>query len=317
MKTYEGLLDYLEDFRWFFIRSIAAVGIGMALCLIASNYIVALLRAPLDQALMFRAGDNPVLIMRLGTNDLWRLPANNPLAAAFLGTTNRTQVIDLVPVRRDGSLVFLMRPVSEQARVVPARRLDLKTFGPASIFMVAIQIGIYGGLALAFPLVVYFAGHFFFKVRGISAVRLLRSGVVMGAILFVAGMVFCYFILLPVGLRASIEFARWMGFDANEWRADSYISFVCRFMLALGVGFQLPVVILMLVKLGFVDHHGLKKFRAYWLVINLVLSAIATPTGDPVSMLLMALPLQLLYEISILIARRWHKREEDSAAAAI
>ena len=80
-------------------------------------------------------------------------------------------------------------------------------------------------------------------------------------------------------------------------------------MLGMGLCFQLPVVILVLVKIGLLDYQKLANFRTYMVVINLVAAAFITPSGDPFTMLLFAAPLQILYEISVLIAWMWARKE--------
>ena len=127
---------------------------------------------------------------------------------------------------------------------------------------------------------------------------------------FFAGLAFCYFLLLRVSLAGSVGFAKWMSFGADEWSATNYISFACKFMVAMGIGFQVPVVILLLVRIGILNHQKLSKFRAYWVVLNLAGSAMITPDGSPITMLLMAAPLWVLYEISVFIAWRWSKAAE-------
>jgi sec-independent protein translocase protein TatC len=91
---------------------------------------------------------------------------------------------------------------------------------------------------------------------------------------------------------------------------------MCKFMLGMGVGFELPVVILTLVKIGLLDYGKLAGFRSYAIVGNLVIAAFATPSADPITMFLMALPLQFLYEVSTLIAWYWQWREHKRPAPA-
>jgi sec-independent protein translocase protein TatC len=130
-----------------------------------------------------------------------------------------------------------------------------------------------------------------------------------GSFLFFLGVAFCYCIIMQVALLATVQFSSWLGFVADEWRADAYISFVSKFMLGMGISFQLPVVLLTMVKIGLLDYQKLSKFRTYWVVINLVICAFATPSGDPVTMLTMAIPLHILYEISVFIAWLWRRRD--------
>ena len=136
--------------------------------------------------------------------------------------------------------------------------------------------------------------------------------------LFVLGVSFCYYILMPVALSASQLYSNWLGFSASMWRAEDYISFVCKFMLGMGLGFQMPVVLLVGVKIGVLNYRILSKARRYMIVINLVLGAVLT-TPEVLTQVLMAVPLQLLYEISVWIAWYWERKERklnDPASAS-
>ena len=92
------------------------------------------------------------------------------------------------------------------------------------------------------------------------------------------------------------------------WDAGDYIGFVCKFMLGMGLGFELPVVILVLVKIGLLSYRTLAKARPYMIVINLVLGAVLT-TPEVFTQVLMAVPLQVLFEISVWIAWYWERKE--------
>jgi sec-independent protein translocase protein TatC len=109
-----------------------------------------------------------------------------------------------------------------------------------------------------------------------------------------------------------------MGFTANQWRAEEYIGFVCKFMLGMGLGFELPVVVLTLVNIGVLSYRTLARARRYVIVINFVLGALLT-TPEVITQVLMALPLQFLYEVAVWIAWYWERRDkkrEEAAAAA-
>jgi len=67
-------------------------------------------------------------------------------------------------------------------------------------------------------------------------------GLAFGLGLFLTGVAFCYFVMMPVALAVSAQYAEWFGFKANQWRAEDYIGFVCKFMLGMGIGFEMPVV---------------------------------------------------------------------------
>jgi sec-independent protein translocase protein TatC len=191
----------------------------------------------------------------------------------------------------------------------------LKNYGPISAFMVALKLALYGGLVLASPFVIFFTGQFVLPALKVKEKAFLYRVAGFGSVLFVVGIAFCYFLIVQVALMASVQFSQWMGFGADEWRAEDYVSFVSKFMLGMGLSFQLPLVILTLVKIGLVDHLTLASYRAYFIVGNLIVSAVVTPSGDPLTMVLMALPLQVLYEGSLLIARRWARKEKEREAA--
>jgi len=138
-------------------------------------------------------------------------------------------------------------------------------------------------------------------------------GLFIGLGLFLTGVSFCYFVLMPVALSASQMYSSWLGLGASQWRAEDYISFVCRFMLGMGLGFEMPVVILTLVKIGVLNYSTLSKARRYMIVINLILGAVLT-TPEVVTQILMFVPLQLLYEITVWIAWYWDRQEKKRAA---
>ena len=140
-------------------------------------------------------------------------------------------------------------------------------------------------------------------------------GLGFGLVLFATGVCFCYFILMPVALSASAMYSNWLGFEATQWRAEDYISFVCKFMLGMGIGFQMPVVLLTLVKIGVLNYTILSRMRRYMIVINLVLGALLT-TPEVITQVMMAIPLQMLYECSVWIAWYWERGERKRAKAS-
>ena len=134
----------------------------------------------------------------------------------------------------------------------------------------------------------------------------------VGGGLFLVGVSFCYFVLMPVALSASQMYSQWLGLGAFQWRAEDYISFVCKFILGMGLGFELPVVILTLVKIGILNYTLLRSMWRYMIVINLILGALLT-TPEVLTQVLMAVPLYLLYEVTVWIAWYWEWRDRKQA----
>jgi sec-independent protein translocase protein TatC len=205
---------------------------------------------------------------------------------------------------------------SDAKAIDEAQRLhiDLINLSPAGGFFVAFQVAFYGGMVLAAPFIFYFVASFVFPALKMHEQKYVYRGLIFGGGLFLLGISFCYFILMPVALAASQMYSNWLGFGALQWRAEDYISFVCKFMLGMGLGFELPVVILTLVKIGVLDYHMLSKARRYMIIINLILGAVLT-TPEVITQLVMFVPLQLLYELTVWIAWYWDRQEKKRARA--
>jgi sec-independent protein translocase protein TatC len=169
-----------------------------------------------------------------------------------------------------------------------------------------------GGMVLAGPFLFYYLATFIFPALKMNERKHVYRGLFYGGGLFLGGVAFCYFVLMPIALAASQMYSQWLGLGAYQWKAEEYISFVCKFMLGMGLGFELPVVILTLVKIGVIDYSVLSKARRYMIVINLILGAVLT-TPEVITQLTMFVPLQFLYEVSVWVA--WYWEQPDRAKA--
>jgi hypothetical protein len=139
---------------------------------------------------------------------------------------------------------------------------------------------------------------------------------VFGIGAFLLGAAFCYFAMVPVALAVSQAYSRWLGFSATRLATHEYVSFVAKFMLGTGLGFGMPVVILTLVKSGVVNYRFLTKARKYVIIVNLVLGAILT-TPEVITQLVLFLPLQILYEISVGVAWYWGRNQKTEAGVNV
>jgi sec-independent protein translocase protein TatC len=131
------------------------------------------------------------------------------------------------------------------------------------------------------------------------------------SMLFFLGILFGYYIISPVSVQFFLNFSV-SDLVKNDFTLDSYVSVVTMATLATGLLFQLPVVVLILAKLGLISPELMKKYRKHALIAVLLLSAIITPP-DITSQVLITLPLMFLYEISILVARRVQRKEKNAA----
>jgi sec-independent protein translocase protein TatC len=306
----KSFLEHLEDLRWVLIKTLVAVGVGMLICLIGANHVVDILKRPLEKAKISYPGTNQVVTVFLGTNQLGVYPLSPQEQAAFTLGTNRYVAVRIEPMVIGTNTVIgwhieTNKDLAEQARRL---KIDLLSLGPAQGFLTAFHVAIYGGIVLASPFIFYFIASFVFPALKMKERHYVYRGLGFGIGLFLGGAVFCYYLLMPVALAASQAYARWQGFSAYQWKADDYISFVCKFILGMGLGFEMPVVILTMVKIGILNYRILSKGRKYMIVINLILGAVLT-TPEVITQLIMFLPLQLLYEISIWIAWYWERQE--------
>lgn len=310
-------LDHLEDLRWTLIRCSVAIVLGMTVCMVAADKVIAFLTWPLKQAQKSAVSTNQVVAIHLGTNFLGRVPLQDFLATNPEATNSvRPKSLNLIPRQVGTNLLVAFDWDTNPFDAPDPMAVALKNYSPIGSLMVAFQVAFYGGLVLAFPFVLVFVGHYVLPALHLNEKKLVYQVAGIGSFLFLLGVAFCYFVLLQVALMASVQFSVWMGFGADEWRAEDYLSFVCKFLLVMGGSFELPVIILILVKIGLLDYKKLSAFRSYWIVINLVICAVLTPSGDPLTMFIMAAPLHVLYEISVLIAYIWYRRDLKASESA-
>jgi len=309
------LLERLEDIRWVLIKSCAASGVAMLACLLAGNYVVSVLEWPLTRAPALYSSKVQSVKMFLGTNQLGvtHLTPNDPLASVV--GTNRSVRLEVVPSLLGTNVVLAWRTQPEPD--TPSRQglaVQIINLSPAGSFIVATKVAFYGGLVVASPFIFYFIAQFVFPALNLRAKKHIYRGLAFGLGLFLSGICFCYFVLLPIALTASVQYAGWLGFTANQWRAEDYVGFVCKFMLAMGLGFELPILVLTLVKIGVLNYPLLAGSRPYAVVVSGVLGAILTPP-DVLTMILMGVPIYALFELCIWIAWYWDRRDRKREAA--
>jgi sec-independent protein translocase protein TatC len=176
------------------------------------------------------------------------------------------------------------------------------TLGPAEAFYTTLTNAAYAALLIALPVILYQIYAFILPAFSPTERRVATPLLLLVPILFVGGVVFCYFVVLTPAL----EFL--LNFNADEFntqvRARDYYSFVTLLMIAMGIGFQIPVGVLAACKLGVTSAEKLRRSRRYAIVAIVVLASLL-PTLDPITLILESIPLYLLYELSILLAAAW------------
>jgi sec-independent protein translocase protein TatC len=306
----KSFLEHLEDFRWLLIKCAVALSLTMLVCLIGANYVIGVIKWPLSRAHVSYPGTNQIVTVSFGATRLGSYPITPEQQQLLHTGTNRYAVIVVEPVTVGTNQLLGWRVNNDPAALAEARKMhiDLVNLTPAGGFFVAFQVAFYGGMVLASPFLLYFIASFVFPALRLKERKYIYRALFIGGGLFLIGVAFCYFILMPVALAASQMYSQWLGLGAMQWRAEEYISFVCKFMLGMGLGFELPVVILTLVKIGVLNYRMLRSMWRYMIVINLVLGAVLT-TPEVVTQVLMAVPLYMLYEITVWVAWYWEWRD--------
>jgi len=309
----KSFLEHLEDLRWTLVKSFSALFVCVIICLLAGKYLVAFMVWPLQNvSLLFEAKPTSVPVL-LGTNSIGTVDWQE--LAIPLAESNKVTAVHLTPVLSGTNYVLAMRPETRPMPQSPRKLVVLKNYSPIEGIMVALKLSLYGGLVLSAPLVFLFVGQFVLPALKVNEKRVLYKALLVGVGLFLVGVAFCYLLVSVFALSATVQFSKWLGFTADEWRADAYIGFMSKFMLGMGLAFELPVVLLTLVRLGIIEYAQLRRFRSYAIIGNLVISAVVTPSGDPFTMLILAIPLQLLYEASVFIAGHWERKAAQAAAS--
>jgi len=188
---------------------------------------------------------------------------------------------------------FLIRPLPAQAEVV--------ALAPTDSIIMYFKVSLIVGLIIAMPVILY--QIIMFVIPGLYPnerqylYRLLPAATVA----FAAGAAFSTFVIVPFSVRYLSGFMA--DIISPTYRVQSYIDFVTALMFWVGVLFEMPLVLYFLAKLGVVDYKKLAGFRRYAIVIIAVLAAVMTPTPDPLTMTLVMVPLFLLYELGVQLAR--------------
>lgn len=310
----KSFLEHLEDLRWTLVKCSAVTLVTMGICLFAIHHLVAFLKWPLDRASLTNVTTNQMVTVRFGNTVLGTYNlGTNRVGTLELGT-NKNVTVQLEPVLSGEQTLITARvlPVEENAK---PKGLDLVYLDPASPFLSSLHLAFFGGLFLASPFVLYYIGQFLMPALKIKEKKYFLRAFYIGAGLFLIGVTVAYYWIMPRALQFAVVYAEWMGVSVPEWRAETYFSFVLKFMLGMGLGFELPVILLALVKIGILDYAKLKAMRRYVIVANTILGALLT-TPEVFTQVVMAIILQVLFEISVWIAWYWERQEKKKNAAA-
>jgi len=204
-------------------------------------------------------------------------------------------IVGFFLVTEFGVLEILEHPFNQ---VLPDE--GLRYTSPTTPVVVTFKLAFVVGFILALPVIAYQAWAFFSPALYDSEKQYIIPAITVGFVLFLAGIAMAYFLVLPLGLRFLI------GFQAETLTpiitVDEYLRFATRLILAFGIIFEMPVVLVLLSFMGIVTPAGLRKYQRHALVTLALISALLTP-ADLGTMFMLLVPMVLLYELSIWLVR--------------
>jgi len=195
----------------------------------------------------------------------------------------------------------------------PKMALDLGTTTVMEGFNVVIQLCLLGAIAPAAPFIIYFVGQFVSPALSKKEMRMVLPTGFSAMVLFLLGSAFSFFFLVPSTLKVSVEINELFGF-VMRWTPDSYYSLLSWLTIGVGLSFEFPLLIVLLVYMGILRVATLRHYRKHAIVAIFIIAAIVTPTPDPFTQTMFALPLWVLYEIAIIAGARIEKKRALATA---
>lgn len=187
---------------------------------------------------------------------------------------------------------------------------DLLFYAPTEALFASVKVSFLAGVVLSLPVILY---QFWKFIEPALLPREQRWAIplfCLGAGLFALGLVFCNLVILPLVIKFFVDF----GMDREltpQLAVGTYVDFNVQFLLTFGFAFEVPLVLTLLSRIGLVSAQLLSRYRKHAMLVAVIASAIITPDATLFTMLLMAVPLMVLYEIGILGARLFGQRKAD------
>jgi sec-independent protein translocase protein TatC len=238
------------------------------------------------------------------TNTIW----------AHLNELRKRLVICLIAVAAGTIISFVFADQLFQVLVWPAKGIHLIFIEVTEMLGTYMQVCLVAGIILAMPVLVYQLIAFVAPALTPREKKYVWIALPFIILMFVAGVAFSYFILIPPAIQFLISFGA--DIATPQIRIGNYVSIIGRLLLATGIIFELPVITTFLARLGVISSKWMGHQRKWAIVIAFILGAIITPTWDPVNQTLVALPLIVLYEMSIWLAKLVEKRRTGNPGAA-
>jgi len=295
-----SLFDHLEELRYRIIRVLYALVVSMVIGYFLAPWPLEWLSEPIERAhaqLMLEQSKDS-LIIEVSPDGSMRM--RDTLALDRL--TNRTAI----EFHRPGT-------ESPPVRWVPGGTPALFYMHPMDPFMIRLKAAFIIGLILSMPAILYHVWAFVAPGLLARERRFAMPVILTGSLLFPIGAAFAYF-MMDVTLNFFASFV--MGGAGMMNDARTYLGFTLAMMLAFGLVFELPLGLVIATRMGLVTVEWMAARRRMIFVVILVVAAVATPSGDPFTMLAMGLPLYLLFEVAMIVSRILERQEQREAAQA-
>lgn len=334
-------LEHLDDLRIMITRIVVTLLISMIVCFAFQDKLMDLLREPVDQVTQIHASK---LLPADITPANWEAAKKVEHAAITLGperigmlleqfdaeTLRRVELVRLLRaiavLPEANRSAFLQKAASpENAAIVTemlakgaSPEIDIRgnlqlmsALKPTETFMLSMKLSFFAGIVVSFPLLLLFILQFILPGLHTHEQKVLWPALAIGFGLFLTGVFFAYFFVLPRALTFFYEWSAQLGVS-NDWRIGEYITFATQFTLLFGLSFELPVVVMVFVKIGLLSFEAMRRTRHYAILAIFVVAAIITPTPDAFTLCLMAGPMVLLYELCIWLAYFDAKKAEKA-----
>lgn len=231
-----------------------------------------------------------------------------------LGELRRRLIRCLLAVLFTSILSFIFAKQIFNILIMPAEGINLVFIEMTEMIGTYMKVSFASGIILAMPYLVYQVLMFIFPALTPREKRYILVILPWVALMFIGGVAFGYFILVPPATKFLITFGS--DIASPQIKIGNYISIVIRLLLAIGLVFELPIITTFLARIGVVSPKWLAAKRKLAIVFAFILAAIITPTFDPINQSLVAAPLIILYEMSIWLAKLVYRRKGKAAGLA-
>ena len=298
-----SFLEHLEEMRGVILRSISVFVLALIGVLVCFHYFNALMMYPLNSA-------KKLLAVYTGASEHKIEAKTDKIGPVFLvkegadGKEIKDGPFWILP-KEDGQITLTAEGISQAGTWYNDIKLRSMTF--ATPIIVYFYVGFLGALGISLPAMLYFTAKFVAPGLKEEELRLMMPAMVIAVLLFALGSAFAFLFILPAG----IAFMSWMAQGMNLEMfpdAQSYYSLVIFVTIAIGITFELPLVVIILIYLGVLNPDWLKKNRRIVFVIILIFAAIVTPP-DVITQISLTIPLYLMYEASLVIGERLRKKK--------